>query len=117
MATLEEVGEPARRLVAVPGPHEAIEVRFDPPPAIRSLASVEELLAPLERPQQVRGWDDPLRGQLNPPARHHMLRKTCEPLAFRLRLQSGAADVVTHASAARFRNARRLQNLTDPEGS
>lgn len=117
MATLEEMGQPARRLVAVPRPHEAVEVRLDPPPAIRSLASVEELLTPLERPQQVGGGDDPLRGQLKPPARDHMLRETCEPLALGLRLLSGAADVVAHASAARSRNARRLQNLTDPEGS
>jgi hypothetical protein len=43
-----------------------------------------------------------------------MLRETCEPLAFGLRLLSGAADVVTHASAARSRSARRLQNQTDP---
>lgn len=115
VATLEEVGEPPRRLVAAPGLHEAVEVRLDPPPAIRSLAPVEELLASLERPQQVGGGDDPLRGQLKPPARDHMLCETCEPMAFGLRLLSGAADVVTHASAARSRTARRLQNLTDPD--
>jgi hypothetical protein len=102
--------------MAVPDAHKAVEVRLDPPPAVRSLAPVEELLAPLERPQQVRIGDDPLRGQLKPPARHDILRETCEPLAFGQRLLTGAADVVTHASAARSRNARRLQNLTDLKG-
>jgi hypothetical protein len=116
MAALQEVGEPLRRLVALPGAHEDVEVRLDPSPAIRSLAPVEKLLAPLERPQQFEGGNDPIREQLKPPARDDMLRETCEPLAFGLRLLPGAADVVTDASAARSRTAGRLQNLTDPEG-
>ncbi len=67
----------------MPPAHKRLQIRLDPPPAIRALASIDQHLRSLEGTEQGCIRNQPFRAKLHVPARHRVPCQVGNPLILR----------------------------------